>query len=289
MDWQRRVALRGAVESVLASYYPREEYEIIVVKGYKDPAIDDWLDAMDVRRIEDPNAVTGQMHTHGLKVARGDVVAWLDDDDRFVPEKLDKVAARFKGSNIAYYHHGQMRTDPSGKIIGRGPSIPDFNCSSIVVRREDCLKIADGLAKLNGVCDSFLCYGIMALGRPQSFDDEPLTLYASTTSVGRHLYVPLLQNYLDAVREVKRLGRGRMARRAAASLLSLYFSALARSRVDMRRGAAWALIEAAKTLEVKPYLPNMREVWFSFIHPFAPPLAWKAYSMFRHGDVDWLK
>ena len=49
-------------------------------------------------------------------MARGDVISLLDDDDEFLPEKLERVYATFR-NGVDYYHNGQIVVNEAGKAL----------------------------------------------------------------------------------------------------------------------------------------------------------------------------
>jgi glycosyltransferase involved in cell wall biosynthesis len=84
--------LRGAVDSVLRQTF--EEWECIVVDdGSRDGTPELALElAREDRRVRtirrDPGGSLAAARNAGLALARGDLVAFLDDDDRWLPGKL---------------------------------------------------------------------------------------------------------------------------------------------------------------------------------------------------------
>lgn len=114
----RRAFLRGAVESVLSQTLPAKEYEILVVKFVRDPELDSWLEAQKprVRTITDETLPRlGQKLARGIELARGEVVCFLEDDDRFVPEKLEVLVDRFRqDSSLVYFRNRNRCIDASG-------------------------------------------------------------------------------------------------------------------------------------------------------------------------------
>jgi len=79
-----------AVDSALAQRYPAERHEVIVVD---DGSTDDTAAVLRrygdrIRYLAKPNAGVSAARNHGLAHARGEVVAFLDSDDAWEPDKL---------------------------------------------------------------------------------------------------------------------------------------------------------------------------------------------------------
>ncbi len=82
-----------AVASALAQTYP--PLEVIVID---DGSIDNTREVLapqwnSIRYVKQPNAGAAAARNRGLDVAKGDWVAFLDSDDIWLPEKLEKQAA----------------------------------------------------------------------------------------------------------------------------------------------------------------------------------------------------
>ena len=93
--WNRRAYLGEALDSVLGQSYRR--IELIVV----DDGSTDGSDAVAVaygprvRLIRQPHAGPATARNTGVAAARGSFVAFLDSDDRWHPEKLERQMACF--------------------------------------------------------------------------------------------------------------------------------------------------------------------------------------------------
>lgn len=93
--YNRRTYLARAIDSVLRQTIDRSEYEIIVVKNFEDPEADRRIrehGLVGIRRDEQPLGIHLKA---ALDVARGEVMAFLNDDDLWVPSKLAEARARF--------------------------------------------------------------------------------------------------------------------------------------------------------------------------------------------------
>lgn len=87
-----------AIASVLAQGFPVEEREILVVD---DGSTDDTQERLQkfgeaIRYLRKPNGGQASAFNFGLEHARGEVIALLDADDLWLPEKLGRVYEAFE-------------------------------------------------------------------------------------------------------------------------------------------------------------------------------------------------
>lgn len=99
IPWHRNVDdLRAAAESVFAQ--TMQDFEIVVVAN----GVDDALHAAAVALFADPRWKVARIETpgasiarnHGLMLAQGELVFFLDADDTFLPNKLERFLAEFE-------------------------------------------------------------------------------------------------------------------------------------------------------------------------------------------------
>ncbi|MFP3138320.1 MAG: glycosyltransferase [Nitrososphaeria archaeon] len=102
---------------------PRDLYEVIVVKSFHDAAIDGQLENWGVTSLSSESPGIGAKVCEALKVAEGDAISFLEDDDLFLPGKLKAVRRAFD-MGIDYYHSGLPVIDEDGKELRHevGPS-----------------------------------------------------------------------------------------------------------------------------------------------------------------------
>ena len=100
--------IEEAVESVLAQEFPREQLEILVVD---DGSTDDTAERLEkygdaIRYIRKLNGGQASAFNVGFAKARGDIVATLDADDLWLPQKLRRVCEVFENNPDAgmVYH-----------------------------------------------------------------------------------------------------------------------------------------------------------------------------------------
>jgi len=116
--YRRRQYLYNALLSVKAQTLPRDKYEVIVVKDFEDPQVDNLIKEMGWRSVYSDEEYQGRMYLNGLKEANGDIIAFLDDDDVYMPSKLEYVYNVFeRNPDVVYLQHSYRLVDVSYRDI----------------------------------------------------------------------------------------------------------------------------------------------------------------------------
>lgn len=114
--------LREAVQSVLAQTFT--DFELVIVSdGCPDP-LDD-LEQLDprIRLLRQQNRGESVARNVGMRACGTDLVAFLDDDDRMLPRRLELQLAAMEAAPEAGLCHSQFRfIDAEGKVINEGYS-----------------------------------------------------------------------------------------------------------------------------------------------------------------------
>lgn len=125
--------IEQAVDSVLAQDFPREQREILVVD---DGSTDDTAERLKkygdaIRYLWKSNGGQASAFNFGFEHARGDIIALLDADDLWLPQKLRRVSEVFEQNPETgmIYHRthlwtegGQLEEDSYfAEISGRVP------------------------------------------------------------------------------------------------------------------------------------------------------------------------
>jgi len=116
--YKRRQYLYNALLSVKAQTLSRDKYEVIVVKDFEDPQVDNLIKDMGWRNVYSNEEYQGRMYLNGLKEADGDIITFLDDDDTYMPNRLEYVYNVFTyNSDISYLQHSHRHIDTNGNIL----------------------------------------------------------------------------------------------------------------------------------------------------------------------------
>ena len=116
--YNRREFIRDAINSVINSTLPEDEYEIIVIKNFRDEYVDDMIEKTGGKSIITDIVSIGAKVAQGIEVASGDVIAFLEDDDAYLPSRLGNVRNVFERvPSLIYYHNNVVAIDENGKVI----------------------------------------------------------------------------------------------------------------------------------------------------------------------------
>ncbi len=145
----RPALLKRAIESVIAqTYHP---IEIVIVDNQSTPAID-WPspdgNGASVKVIRSPFFMnTAQSRNYGVTHSTGAFVSFLDDDDFYFCEKIEKQMAEFRADldlNIVYINTERHDKDGVRQATMRGiytePLVRLIHLNGLMIRRDVALK-----------------------------------------------------------------------------------------------------------------------------------------------------
>ncbi len=135
--YDRKNYIINAIKSVLNQTLDKKYYEIIVIKNFNDSIIDKFIDDNNIINIYSNNkTIAGKMY-EASKIAKGDIISFLEDDDLFFNNKLEYVYNLFKNNNnLVYYHNAIQYIDDYGNIINRRDTNSAFNTSSMSIKKD---------------------------------------------------------------------------------------------------------------------------------------------------------
>lgn len=248
----RRVALERALDSVHGQTY--RDFELIVVDDGSTDGTSKWLEAASpqVRLFtRDAHAGAAAARNFGIANARGEMIALLDDDDRWLPAYLGAQVEHLDASPdaaVSYARH--VEVDPAGRRATPDTRTLLPDASPLVRVLADCPIHTSSVAAFRR--DVFERFG--------RFDERLLIVhdwewYARVVALGGVLKrlggqlvergVPggLIQSHDDWYREesgvIAHVLAGRPAdERLVRTYRALYFGRIALARGDLRFGLA---------------------------------------------------
>ena len=104
--YNRREFIRDAVNSAINSVLPKDEYEIIVIKNFRDEYVDNIVEKIGGKSIFTNLISIGAKAALGIDAAEGDVITFLEDDDMYLPDRLEIIRKVFDNDpSLIYYHN----------------------------------------------------------------------------------------------------------------------------------------------------------------------------------------
>jgi glycosyltransferase involved in cell wall biosynthesis len=116
--YNRASMVKEAIESVLEQSY--QDFEIIVVDDGSTDNTREIVSGLSEKIIYlfQENHGVSSARNHGIQQARGKYIAFLDSDDLFLPEKLEKqVACMENNPEVILSHTSYQRIDIDGKYL----------------------------------------------------------------------------------------------------------------------------------------------------------------------------
>lgn len=204
--YNRREYLADALESLRRQDASRDDFEVIVVKNFEDSYLDGIIEDMGALSLYCDSPYLPSFTSDAIRMARGRVISFLDDDDIFEREKISDVIKVFDSNrDIGYYHHSASFMDEKGRPVktpyafnfnmkkGQMGIIThenvrksinrliylrhDFNRSCIAVRREILTERMEYATRIQSAHDSFIFYSAAMSGKSIFIDNRKLTRY----------------------------------------------------------------------------------------------------------------
>jgi len=111
--YNRAKYVNEAIKSVSNQTLDKSKYEVLVVTNMN------LLEREGVRIIKSNERNLGAMIAQGILNSEGEIVSLLDDDDLFLPNKLEVLYNVFNKYNISLFHNEMFFIDDNGNRIER--------------------------------------------------------------------------------------------------------------------------------------------------------------------------
>ena len=201
--YMRREFVMRALKSVEMQRVPSSIFETILIKDFEDVAVDQYCSDKGVINIRRTGTI-GEFLSTAIRNSNGDIIAFLDDDDEWSPDKLLEIIRVFESDDkICYFHNDYVRVGRDGHemkfrrlVEGRKKDFEflifpsrdanvsdlfranaDFNLSSIAVRRTVVSNFINELATIEGSPDGFFFFLSMLYGNRIYVSSRKLTRY----------------------------------------------------------------------------------------------------------------
>jgi glycosyltransferase involved in cell wall biosynthesis len=142
--------IRETIESVLTQHHPRIEY-LVMDGGSTDETVSILRSYGDrLSWVSEPDGGQTKAINKGWRRARGEIIAYLNSDDTYLPGAIEKAVAALRGDPDAGAVYGEgYHVDEGGRVIERYPTEPFdmtrlgqtcFICQPTVFLRRDVVE-----------------------------------------------------------------------------------------------------------------------------------------------------
>jgi glycosyltransferase involved in cell wall biosynthesis len=140
--WQRHGLLLGrCLPSVRAQTHP--DTEVVVVSDGPDPELAALLAGQQGVRfdalpdhVDHPFNRGGRARNRAADLATGDILAYLDDDNTFRPQHLERLVTALEADPAADFAYSRMLVHPGGYEVGSAPpAVNHIDTSVLACRR----------------------------------------------------------------------------------------------------------------------------------------------------------
>lgn len=204
--YNRRNFLMQAIESVIHQEIDHSEYEVIVITNFKIE-LNMFSPDLQISSIVMEGTI-GEFLYAGVEMSRYELIAFLDDDDTWEPNKIERILSFFnRDETLMYYHNSCSYINELDKPISysrmiesRFKSVPvdilhfdctheieklsvalrmkgDFNLSCITIRRIVLERYIELLGKITSCQDGFFFWVSIISSGKIMIDSEKLTRY----------------------------------------------------------------------------------------------------------------
>jgi glycosyltransferase involved in cell wall biosynthesis len=143
----RKIFLPKALRSLEAQTLTKDKFEVIVVKYYEDNYIDSIINKNSWKNIVTLEKSLGGKVAIGVEESKGNIITILEDDDIYMPERLQIIYNAFlKYKSLIYFRNEYAYIDEAGNLLGNRENY--YNYGDIVIPQSIKAKVAESFAGL---------------------------------------------------------------------------------------------------------------------------------------------
>ncbi|RMH54462.1 MAG: glycosyltransferase family 2 protein [Candidatus Hydrogenedentota bacterium] len=195
--YNRAAYIRDAIESVLAQTHTN--HEIIIIDNFSQDETETIVaeyrkkhDNIVYRKFAN-NGVVAASRNAGMKVARGRYIAFLDSDDLWVPEKLEKQVRILEENPEVFLVYSRFYIKKESKVVGIGPkhqklyrgavfeklfgSVNFIGCLTVMIRNDKKEKYYFNTDKKLIAFEDYEMWLRISRKHKVEYIDEPLAIY----------------------------------------------------------------------------------------------------------------
>lgn len=174
--YNRKEFLVNAIESVMNQTLSKDNYEILVIKNFRDPIIDKFIEENNIKNVYSGDKTLSGKIANALNICKGNVISFLEDDDLFLKNKLEYVYNLFNNNkDLVFYRNAVSFIDDFRNLLNINNMEPDFNLSAMSIYK-DILNINGLEGILTGV-DTFVYFVALDSGGKVVYNDKILSYY----------------------------------------------------------------------------------------------------------------
>lgn len=117
-----RPYLIDAFQSLADQTAGKDTFETIVVKNFEDSQVKESIKRFRFSTVTVDGSWIGPKLAAGLRASKGEIICFLDDDDRFAPDKLRQISRLFGAHpDLGYVHNNFEVIDRAGQVQSNSP------------------------------------------------------------------------------------------------------------------------------------------------------------------------
>jgi len=123
--YNRKEFLKDALESLNNQTLEKNKFEVILITNFEYNTYEN-LNGVNLKHIIMDGSLGKFLH-RGIAESRGEIITFLDDDDKFSNTKLERVFEVFSSrKEIIYLHNAQEFIDRDSNLLERPKNFPSF-------------------------------------------------------------------------------------------------------------------------------------------------------------------